>query len=63
MRRTAAVGRCRAKTGTLRNVSALAGYCRSRGGRKFVFALLMNGANVYRARLAQDRIAAALAGQ
>jgi D-alanyl-D-alanine carboxypeptidase/D-alanyl-D-alanine-endopeptidase (penicillin-binding protein 4) len=63
MRRTAAAGRCRAKTGTLRGVSALAGYCRSRSGRRFVFALLMNGVNVYRARAAQDRIAAALAGR
>jgi D-alanyl-D-alanine carboxypeptidase/D-alanyl-D-alanine-endopeptidase (penicillin-binding protein 4) len=63
MRRTAATGRCRAKTGTLRGVSGLAGYCRSRStGREFVFAVLMNGVNVYRARAAQDRIAAALAG-
>jgi D-alanyl-D-alanine carboxypeptidase/D-alanyl-D-alanine-endopeptidase (penicillin-binding protein 4) len=61
MRNTAAAGRCRAKTGTLRGVSGLAGYCRSRSGRQFVFALLMNGVNLYRARAAQDRIAAALA--
>jgi serine-type D-Ala-D-Ala carboxypeptidase/endopeptidase (penicillin-binding protein 4) len=63
MRRTAAAGRCRAKTGTLIGVSGLAGYCRSRGGRNFAFALLMNGVNVALARAAQDRIAAALAGQ
>jgi D-alanyl-D-alanine carboxypeptidase/D-alanyl-D-alanine-endopeptidase (penicillin-binding protein 4) len=63
MRRTAASGRCRAKTGTLRGVSALAGYCRSRSGRRFAFALLMNGVDVYRARLAQDRIATALAAR
>jgi serine-type D-Ala-D-Ala carboxypeptidase/endopeptidase (penicillin-binding protein 4) len=63
MRRTAAAGRCRAKTGTLIGVSGLAGYCRSRGGRNFAFALLMNGVSVARARAAQDRIAAALAGQ
>jgi serine-type D-Ala-D-Ala carboxypeptidase/endopeptidase (penicillin-binding protein 4) len=61
MRRTAAAGRCRAKTGTLRGVSAIAGYCRSRAGRTFAFALLMNAVNIYRARAAQDRIAAALA--
>ena len=30
MRGTAAAGRCRVKTGTLRDVSALAGYCRTR---------------------------------
>ena len=46
MRRTAAAGRCRAKTGTLRNVSALAGYCRSPDGSPF--AVLMNGVNVWR---------------
>jgi D-alanyl-D-alanine carboxypeptidase/D-alanyl-D-alanine-endopeptidase (penicillin-binding protein 4) len=63
MRRTAAAGRCRAKTGTLRGVSGLAGYCRSRSGRRFVFALLMNGVNIYSARAAQDRIAAALASR
>jgi D-alanyl-D-alanine carboxypeptidase/D-alanyl-D-alanine-endopeptidase (penicillin-binding protein 4) len=63
MRHTAAAGRCRAKTGTLRGVSGLAGYCRSRGGRRFVFALLMNGVNVYRARAVQDRIAATLASR
>jgi D-alanyl-D-alanine carboxypeptidase/D-alanyl-D-alanine-endopeptidase (penicillin-binding protein 4) len=62
MRRTAAAGRCRAKTGTLIGVSGLAGYCRARSGRQFVFALLMNGVSVWRARAAQDRIAAALAG-
>jgi D-alanyl-D-alanine carboxypeptidase/D-alanyl-D-alanine-endopeptidase (penicillin-binding protein 4) len=63
MRHTAAAGRCRAKTGTLRGVSGLAGYCRSRAGHKYVFALLMNGVNIYRARAVQDRIAAALAGR
>ena len=62
MRGTAAAGRCRAKTGTLIGVSALAGYCRARSNREFAFALLMNGVNVARARAAQDRIAAALAG-
>jgi D-alanyl-D-alanine carboxypeptidase/D-alanyl-D-alanine-endopeptidase (penicillin-binding protein 4) len=61
MRRTAARGRCRAKTGTLIAVSALAGYCRSRSDRVFAFALLMNGVNVSGARAIQDRIAAALA--
>jgi D-alanyl-D-alanine carboxypeptidase/D-alanyl-D-alanine-endopeptidase (penicillin-binding protein 4) len=63
MRRTAAAGRCRAKTGTLRGVSGLAGYCKTRSGGRFLFALIMNGVNVYRARAAQDRIAAALAAR
>jgi len=61
MRKTAAAGRCRAKTGTLIRVSALAGYCRSASGDRIVFALLMNRVNVYAARRAQDRAAAALA--
>ena len=34
--------RCRAKTGTLSNVSALAGYCDTRGGGRVAFAFLMN---------------------
>jgi serine-type D-Ala-D-Ala carboxypeptidase/endopeptidase (penicillin-binding protein 4) len=62
MRGTAAKGRCRAKTGTLIGVSGLAGYCRSRTGARIAFALLMNRVNVWTARRAQDRIAAALAG-
>jgi serine-type D-Ala-D-Ala carboxypeptidase/endopeptidase (penicillin-binding protein 4) len=61
MRKTAAAGRCRAKTGTLINVSTLAGYCRSASGNRIAFSLLMNRVNVYAARRAQDRIAAALA--
>jgi D-alanyl-D-alanine carboxypeptidase/D-alanyl-D-alanine-endopeptidase (penicillin-binding protein 4) len=61
MRGTAADGRCRAKTGTLIGVSALAGYCRSRLEHRIAFAVLMNGVDVARARRAQDRVAAALA--
>jgi D-alanyl-D-alanine carboxypeptidase/D-alanyl-D-alanine-endopeptidase (penicillin-binding protein 4) len=61
MRGTPAAGRCRAKTGTLIAVSALAGYCRSAAGRTIAFAILMNRVNVFRAHVAQDRIAAALA--
>jgi D-alanyl-D-alanine carboxypeptidase/D-alanyl-D-alanine-endopeptidase (penicillin-binding protein 4) len=61
MRRTAARGACRAKTGTLIGVSALAGYCRSRRGHRIVFALLMNGVGLTSAHAAQDRVAAALA--
>jgi serine-type D-Ala-D-Ala carboxypeptidase/endopeptidase (penicillin-binding protein 4) len=62
MRGTVAAGRCRAKTGTLIGVSALAGYCRSRSGHLIAFAVLMNRVNVWTARRAQDRIAATLAG-
>ena len=61
MRGTAASGRCRAKTGTLIGVSALAGYCRSRSNHRIAFALMMNGATVWKARAVQDRIAATLA--
>jgi D-alanyl-D-alanine carboxypeptidase/D-alanyl-D-alanine-endopeptidase (penicillin-binding protein 4) len=61
MRGSAASGRCRAKTGTLSGVSALAGYCRSAKRHRLAFAVLMNRVNVFSARLAQDRIAAALA--
>lgn len=61
MRRTAARGRCRAKTGTIYGVSNLAGYCTSRSGRRTAFAFLMNGITVWTAHPLQDRMAAALA--
>ncbi len=61
MRGTPAAGRCRAKTGTLRTVSALAGYCATRGGRDIAFAMIMNAANPFGARRVQDRITAAIA--
>jgi D-alanyl-D-alanine carboxypeptidase/D-alanyl-D-alanine-endopeptidase (penicillin-binding protein 4) len=64
MRRTAAQGKCRAKTGTLNGVSALSGYC-FRGAddaeHAVVFSLLMNRVDVNRARLVQDRMAALIA--
>ena len=61
MHGTRASGRCRAKTGTLVGVTALAGYCRAPDGDPITFALLMNGINVWRGRRAQDRIASLLA--
>jgi D-alanyl-D-alanine carboxypeptidase/D-alanyl-D-alanine-endopeptidase (penicillin-binding protein 4) len=61
MRKTAARGRCHAKTGTLSDVSALAGYCDTRAGRRVAFAFLMNGINVNWAHRRQDRMTAALA--
>ena len=61
MRGTPAAGNCRAKTGTLRDVSSLSGYCRV-GGHTIAFSILMNNVtDFYAARLAQDRIAAAIA--
>ena len=61
MRRTAAAGRCHVKTGTLRLVSALAGYCRTANGRDLGFALMFNRANTPAAKAREDRIAAAIA--
>ena len=61
MRRGPARGRCRGKTGTLSNVSALSGYCRSRGGDKIVFSILMNRTSPPHTRGIQDRMAQALA--
>jgi D-alanyl-D-alanine carboxypeptidase/D-alanyl-D-alanine-endopeptidase (penicillin-binding protein 4) len=61
MRGTSAQDRCRAKTGTLRDVSALAGYCAPRGGGTVAFAFLMNYVSPYNARILQDRMATALA--
>lgn len=61
MRRSPARDRCRGKTGTLRSVSALAGYCQARSGRTLAFAILMNGVAPYGARRLQDRMLSALA--
>ena len=61
MRRTAARDRCQAKTGTLRDVSALAGYCTTTGDAHVAFAILMNGVYPYSARRLQDRMLSALA--
>jgi D-alanyl-D-alanine carboxypeptidase/D-alanyl-D-alanine-endopeptidase (penicillin-binding protein 4) len=55
-------GRCRGKTGTLSNVSALSGYCHARSGDTYVFSILMNNVNPYGARQLQDRMAQAIAG-
>ncbi|MDQ3723492.1 MAG: D-alanyl-D-alanine carboxypeptidase/D-alanyl-D-alanine-endopeptidase [Actinomycetota bacterium] len=61
MRATAAAGRCSVKTGTLRLVSTLAGYCRTASGRDIGFALMFNRANTWAAKAREDRIAAAIA--
>jgi len=61
MRRTAARDRCAGKTGTLYSVSALAGYCDTRGGARVAFAFLMNGTSPSRARRLQDRMTTVLA--
>ena len=61
MRGTAAQGRCIGKTGTLDGVSALSGYCQVAGGRFIAFSILMNGVNVSKAHVAQDRMTAMIA--
>ena len=61
MRRSAARDDCHAKTGTLHDVSALAGYCETRDGGQVAFAFLMNGVYPGRAKVLQDRMAGALA--
>ena len=61
MRRTAAQDRCHAKTGTLHDVSTLAGYCTTAAGRRIAFAFLMNSTTVWRAHPLQDAMTAALA--
>ena len=61
MRGTAAQDRCHAKTGTLRDVSALAGFCNTTGGERVAFAFLMNRVYPRGARALQDRMTVALA--
>jgi D-alanyl-D-alanine carboxypeptidase/D-alanyl-D-alanine-endopeptidase (penicillin-binding protein 4) len=61
MRGTAAQDRCHTKTGTLRDVSALAGYCTTLGGDRVAFAFLMNYVYPVGARVLQDRMTVALA--
>lgn len=60
LRGTVAAGRCRGKTGTLTDVSALVGYCTARSGRRLAFAVLMNRTVVYYAHLGQDAFVRAL---
>jgi D-alanyl-D-alanine carboxypeptidase/D-alanyl-D-alanine-endopeptidase (penicillin-binding protein 4) len=61
MRRTYAQGRCRGKTGTLRDVSNVVGYCHARDGHTIAYALMMNGIVPSYAHPIQDRMVVALA--
>ena len=61
MRGGPARGRCRGKTGTLSNVSAVSGYCQARSGEVYAFSSLMNGVNPFGARSLQDRMLQAIA--
>lgn len=60
LRRTPAEGNCRGKTGTLDNVSNVAGICGTRAGA-VAFAILMNGVDPLRAHGLQDRMVSAIA--
>ncbi|HET6449497.1 MAG TPA: D-alanyl-D-alanine carboxypeptidase/D-alanyl-D-alanine-endopeptidase [Conexibacter sp.] len=61
MRRTSAQDRCQAKTGTLSNVSALAGYCRTPNGHLLAFAFIENLVYTPTAKKAEDQLAIAIA--
>jgi D-alanyl-D-alanine carboxypeptidase/D-alanyl-D-alanine-endopeptidase (penicillin-binding protein 4) len=61
LRNSAARDNCRGKTGTLRDVSNLAGYCETADGTTLGFAILMNYVNPYAARRLQDRMVRAIA--
>ncbi|HEV3378875.1 MAG TPA: D-alanyl-D-alanine carboxypeptidase/D-alanyl-D-alanine-endopeptidase, partial [Thermoleophilaceae bacterium] len=63
MRSGPARGRCRAKTGTLSNVSTLSGYCTARSGDMYAFSILMNNVYTSGAKVLQDRMAQAIAAQ
>ena len=61
MRRGPARYRCRGKTGTLSNVSALSGYCEAESGDNYAYSILMNGVYPTSARRLQDRMLQAIA--
>ncbi|HET9104447.1 MAG TPA: D-alanyl-D-alanine carboxypeptidase [Solirubrobacteraceae bacterium] len=58
---TAAQGRCRAKTGTLNDVTNLAGYCQTPSGRDLAFALMLDGPSNASAITLEARMVAAIA--
>jgi D-alanyl-D-alanine carboxypeptidase/D-alanyl-D-alanine-endopeptidase (penicillin-binding protein 4) len=59
--KTAAKGRCVAKTGTLNYVTNLAGYCEGRGGHPLAFALMIDGPANYASILLESRMVGAIA--
>jgi serine-type D-Ala-D-Ala carboxypeptidase/endopeptidase (penicillin-binding protein 4) len=63
MRRPPARWRCRGKTGTLSNVSALSGYCEILSGDTYAYSILMNGVYTPGAQALQDRMLQAIAAE
>ena len=61
MRSGPARGRCRAKTGTLSNVSALSGYCRARSGEVYAFSFIFNSIYPPSAKALEDGMAQSIA--
>lgn len=61
MRGGPARDRCRGKTGTLSNVSALSGYCEAQSSDTYVYSILMNGVYPTGARRLQDLMLQAIA--
>lgn len=61
MRGTPAQDRCRGKTGTLRGVSALSGYCTTTDGRTIGFSFLENAVYSSGAKAIEDRLLARIA--
>ena len=59
--KTAAVRRCIAKTGTLNNVTNLAGYCQSRSGHTLAFGFLIDGPPNWTAITIESRMIGAVA--
>jgi D-alanyl-D-alanine carboxypeptidase/D-alanyl-D-alanine-endopeptidase (penicillin-binding protein 4) len=63
MRRGAARWRCRGKTGTLSNVSAVSGYCEAHSGDTYAYSILMNYVYPPGARRLQDAMLQAIAAR
>jgi D-alanyl-D-alanine carboxypeptidase/D-alanyl-D-alanine-endopeptidase (penicillin-binding protein 4) len=61
MRRTAAQGNLRGKTGTTNEVTSLGGYVTARNGEELAFAFIYNGRELWRARDAIDAMGVTLA--
>ena len=59
--KTAAVRRCIAKTGTLDNVTNLAGYCQSRSGHTLAFATFIDGPPNWTSAVLESRMIGAIA--